>query len=313
MNKDLLSFIQSLSKNDKKTLAEKGLKTVEEVGELAKAILPYGNASGTRHRFVTRQQILENSVDTILCALSIAYDLGYTHEQVEKMMDEKSRKWSGIQAKEDKVTFPLPFEIHITVNAVDEFNSQDDHMGVFVCWCQTNNVKPIILDLERKNEVVMVDYMTSSVHYGDNNTAMEEAKRLASKLSYEGFKVLRVKIETVPWHPAAPVGNEPMPKDSYFESHLRIVTTENKRPALLNIATLQEAHLSRNYFKKLNNGEYIIMMTLRSYTDNQEQFKKRVDLLKGNLFENGFVVDKAEIEFSVYDSNTQHDTKWILG
>jgi hypothetical protein len=51
INPDLIEFIKTLSLNDKKTLTQKALKTSEEVGELAKAVLPFEGAAGTLHRF----------------------------------------------------------------------------------------------------------------------------------------------------------------------------------------------------------------------------------------------------------------------
>lgn len=39
-------FIKKLSLSDKKTLSQKALKTCEEVGELAKAVLPFDSAHG---------------------------------------------------------------------------------------------------------------------------------------------------------------------------------------------------------------------------------------------------------------------------
>jgi NTP pyrophosphatase (non-canonical NTP hydrolase) len=50
MTKDILAYIRSLSVKDKKTLSQKALKTCEEVGELAKAILPFDSAHGTNHQ-----------------------------------------------------------------------------------------------------------------------------------------------------------------------------------------------------------------------------------------------------------------------
>lgn len=56
---NLNNYIKSLSIKDKKTLSQKGLKLAEEVGELAKAILPYDSAHGTNHRFIDKEKILE--------------------------------------------------------------------------------------------------------------------------------------------------------------------------------------------------------------------------------------------------------------
>jgi len=306
MNKELLQFIRTLSDSDTKSLTQKALKTTEEVGELAKAVLPYENAAGTLHRFVQSKQILENAVDTMLCAMSIAYSLGYTDDEIESMMGEKSRKWSGLQAREAKGKFPLPFEIHVTVS--------ESNVEKFTEDCKAIGVKPIVLDLEKDREVVMVDIMTSSVHYGDNNTAQKEVERISNALKANGYKVVRAKIETVPWHPASPMVSADwldVSEESYFESHIRIVTTEDRKYELIDIAKRHDAHLSRNYFKKLNKDQYIIMMTLRDYDETREGFEILVQNLKTDLESEDFLVDKAEIEFALYDTDTTHDSVWI--
>lgn len=307
MNNKIIEFIKTLSKNDKKTLIGKALKTTEEVGELAKAILPYENASGTLHRFVNREQILENAVDVMLCAMSIAYDLKYTDEEIEAMMLEKATKWSGIQAKEDKVTFPLPYEIHITVDLKKSERDVDQFKNV----CRAYDLKPIIIELEKNGENIMNDVMTSSVHFGDNNSAIYAAESLVAILRTYNLFTSRVKIETVPWHPAAPIGDDEMPENSYFESHLRIVTTLERKWELEEIANSYDVHLSRNFFKKISDDEYIIMMTMRDDDTNYESFKTEIEHLKKILIEENFLVDKTEIEFAVYDTNVNHDIEWI--
>ena len=117
MNKFLDDFIKDLSIKDKKTLSQKGLKLAEEVGELARAILPYDSAPGTNHRFSDREQILEEIVDVYLTNISIAHSLGFTDEEMNDMLNKKSKKWAELQLKEEEAKFPLPFEIHITVDA----------------------------------------------------------------------------------------------------------------------------------------------------------------------------------------------------
>ena len=309
MRSNIYEFIKTLSENDKKNLTGKALKTSEEVGELAKAILPYENASGTLHRFVQRRQILDAAADVMLCALSIAYDLKYTDEEITDMMHEKASKWAGIQAKEGKTIFPLPYEIHVTVD-LSSFGSLDS----FKAYCINHSLKPIVIELEKNSSIVMNDVMTSSVHYGDNNTAMSKPYSIANNMKREDYNVTRVKIETIPWHPAAPSSEDKvfvMPDDSYFESHIRIVTKKVRKFELEAIAKNYSAHISRNYFKKINDDEYIIMMTLRSTTDTREGFKERVEELKSIISEYGFLVDKTEIEFAVHDSNVKHDIEWL--
>jgi hypothetical protein len=310
MNNDLLAFVKHLSNLDPKTLTQKALKTTEEVGELAKSVLPYENASGTLHRFVTKPQILDNAADIILCAYSIAYNLGYDDSEIEAMLLKKATKWSGLLSKESKGQFPLPFELHVSVADVD-YNKVD----LFKSDCGIVGVKPIIIELEKGNEMVMRDCMTSSIIIGDNNTAMDELIRIGHALKTKGYKVVRQKIETVPWHPAAPSISDSLDtvvnEFNYFESHLRIVTTADKRPTLQIIAKESGAHLSRNYFKMLSETEFIIMMTLREYKTCAEAFQERVQSLHDKLERMGFIVDKVEIEFALYDSNMDHDKAWL--
>jgi NTP pyrophosphatase (non-canonical NTP hydrolase) len=321
MNSELLNFIKTLSENDTKNLCQKTLKTTEEVGELAKAVLPFENAAGTLHRFSDRSKILDNVADVMLSAISIAYDLKFSNEEIERAMVDKSEKWHGIQVKEKGIKFPLPFEIHVTIERPDDIEK-------FKSFCKSIGVKPIVIDLEKNDQVVMQDVMTSSVHFGDNRSAYNEAERITKALrdgftaEFNGvahsvykyqFKVLRTKIETVPWHPAAPslYDDNRAPEGSYFESHLRIVAKPADRELLAKVAYHNHAHLSRNFFKKLNDEQYILMMTLRSEHDTREEFEDRVKALKKDLTDLKFDVDKTEIEFAIYDTKTSHDKAWI--
>lgn len=310
MNPELLSFIKALSNQDPKTLSQKGLKTTEEVGELAKSILPYDGAAGTRHRFVTKPQILENVADVMLCVMSIAYNLGYDDSDIEAMLLKKSTKWSGLLSKESKGVFPLPFELHISVADVDY-----DKVDLFKADCANVGVKPIVIELEKGVNIVMRDCMTSSIIIGDNNLAQIELFRIAGFLNQMGYNVVRQKIETVPWHPAAPSSIDSKEviesNQNYFESHLRIVTTADNRSVLQTIAKESGAHLSRNYFKRLSETEFIIMMTLREYKTYSEAFQGRVTSLHSKLEHMGFIVDKVEIEYAIYDSNMDHDKIWF--
>jgi len=144
MKKELIEYIRKLSEHDKKTLSQKALKACEEVGELAKAILPYDGAHGTNHRFVSKEDILEESADTILCALSIVYSLGISHDELEDMLTFKAGKWGTLQINEDNYhknsKFCLPFELHVTV--------KPDNVEKFKETCEKLGCKPVILEKE---------------------------------------------------------------------------------------------------------------------------------------------------------------------
>lgn len=313
-------FIKTLSIKDKKTLSQKGLKLVEEVGELARVILPYDSAHGTNHRFTDREAILEEVVDVYLTNISIAHSLGFTDEEFNDMLSKKSEKWSKLQASEEKAEFPLPFEIHVTVespSSIDKFKQS----------CSLIEVKPIVIDLEINDGSIIKDVMTSSKHFGDNRTAYEESKRICRELELQGFRVLRNKIESVPWHPAAPVistGKE-IPNGCYFESHIGVTIYPDQKEELNDFvkSTLTNDHLielsgtaklSQNFFKKSKDGsKFVNMLTYRSNMCGSPKFKLEVEGIKHLLQEEGFEFEKVEVEYAVYDTNVTHDAKWILG
>lgn len=306
MHQTTLDTIRALSATDTKTLSQKALKTAEEVGELAKVVLPFEGAYATTHRFVDRNAVLTEVADIILCARSVAYDLGFDDGDLEDMIIHKARKWADLQAHERKAGYPVPFEFHITVRTKE--------IERFKTTCNALGVKPIVLDLQNhQGETVLHDVMTSSVLMGTNPEAYTEMERIAAGLTEANFEVVRKKIETVPWHPAAPNDNTvtEMPKDCYFETHFGVVCNDDRREKLQDLAEVLDAHLSRNIFKKLDGGNYKIMLTARSYKGSADAFKKRVENIENVLKHNDFEIDKVIVEFSVYDTKVSHDSSWI--
>lgn len=358
MNDNLIDYIRSLSIKDKKTLSQKALKTCEEVGELAKAILPFDSAHGTNHRFTDRNKILEEIADVYLSNISIAYSLGFSNEEIEEMIYKKSLKWNEIQVKEEKAEFPLPFEIHITIskdlpkmgdthrlsyltNILEErhpdyqlgkpftysekyYNDNIDSVfiDVFKVTCNRIGVKPIVIDLETKDNIVS-DVMTSSKFIGNNQGAYYESQRIVRELEDSGFKVLRTKIETVPWHPSAPTISTgiPIPNNCYFESHIGVSILPSDKNKLSNFVNDLNncgfklsgvAKLSRNFFKKSNeDGRFINMLTYRSNITCSSEFINEVNSIKLKLSECGFNYEKVEVEYAIYDTNVTHDIDWI--
>lgn len=324
-------FIKQLSLTDKKTLSQKALKTCEEVGELAKAILPFDSAHGTNHRFVDREKILEEIADVHLTNLSIAYSLGFSDEEITDMIHQKSLKWSELQAKEEKAQFPLPFEIHITVDGIEMSDTimcdrKIFDLDYFKRVCSVIGVKPIALDLEINGGSIR-DVMTSSKHFGTNRSAYEESQRIVSELDKCGFDVLRTKIETVPWHPQSPVistGKE-IPNGCYFESHIGVVISPEEKEDLTDFVevTLRDRHLidlsgkaklSQNFFKQSKDGgKFVNMLTYRSNMCGRPKFQLEVEAIKQMLIDEGFNFEKVEVEYAIYDTNVSHDAVWING
>ncbi len=307
MNSQILEYIKILTAKDKKTLVEKVVKASEEVGELSKVTLPYNNAHGTLHRFVTKQALLEEVADIIVVALSIAYDLGYNDSDIAEIMYDKTLYWNELQVKEQQIDpNKIPFEIHVTVKTFD--------LELFKKACADLNVKPIILELQLQNDNTLQDVMTSSTILGSNKGAFDEVKRISNGLKDAGFNVVREKIETVPWHPSAPSkkdSNAVMPKNCYFETHFNIICTDDNKSKLKELSDSKQCHLSRNIFKKIDDNTYKIMVTYRSYDAMYEDFKENIEDIKKYFNDNGFQVDKVILEFAIYDTKVTHDFNWI--
>ncbi|MNR71724.1 hypothetical protein D3C71_24020 [compost metagenome] len=312
MRPDILAYVRELSKQDKKTLGQKTLKLSEETGEASKAVLAYESAQGTSHRFVTPRKILEEIADGMLVGLSMVYDLGYTDDDLAEMMKAKADYWAELQAREEllqsRSVRGTPYEIHVTVKEAANLDS-------FKQACAVLQVKPIVLDLQTRQSGVIKDVMTSSVFFGRSNTeAYGELERVAGGLARAGFEVVRRKIETVPWHPAAPSERHAkpvMPPDAYFECHFNVrLENDERRAVLQGFAEANGCHLSRNAFKRFDDGSSTVMMTMRQYDGTQEQVQEHVSSLAASLRHDGFIVDKEIVEFSIYDSRISHDAMW---
>lgn len=206
----------------------------------------------------------------------------------------------------------LPYEFHVTVDA------QNINPHQFLDDCVQLETKGIVLDLGINNGTVLTDVMTSSTRmYSSDEEAFGELRRLSDGLQTKGYDVTRRKIESAPWHPFAPQQpNDVMPEGSYFESHMAILCPPD------NIPTLREGivarsktvplHLSRNAFKKAENGNVVVMSTLRNYEDCYQRFASKVLLARSIISDLGFELNKEPIvEFALYDSNTHQDDAWM--
>lgn len=204
----------------------------------------------------------------------------------------------------------LHYEIHVTVRTTDVERFQE--------VCKKIDVKPIILELQKKSGDVLCEVMTSSTISTDDHT-IGEAKvamiRICSHLSKERFVVIRSKIETVPWHPLAPCEHNGQRHflGSHFETHFGVIIKEKGDGFKLNdLSKTHNLHLSKNVLKKFDDGSHVQMTTYRSYSMIKEDFELVVDNIVKEIFNVGLTLEKMpKIEFAVYDTNYEHDLKWI--
>jgi len=312
MNNDTLELIRSLSMTDKKTLTQKTVKLMEESGELAGNVLAHEMASGSLHKFASRDQIFENAIDSLLVSLSIAYSLGYCGDDITSMMNKKSLYWSGLQQSEANVDpNKIPFELHVTVSSVTDIE-------YFRNVCKKLEVKPIVLALHTKTDGIITDIMTSSVVVGNTATAYDRMIGLKNRLQESGYVVTRGKIEAAPWHPSTPTIKNSLKhkEDCYFESHIEVYVDNGNGSAtsldiLSTLLANEDVHISRNYFK--TDGDIsTIMLTYRDYYGTLDAFKMELYRIRQLIADSGFTMNGKEIiEYCVYDSNNTHDSKWM--
>lgn len=296
----LLHQINLLSKRDTKTLSQKALKAAEEVGELAAEVLPYEGAEGTNHRLPNSDAIAEECADVILVAYSILKAMDRTDAEIIDVIQKKTDYWQFLTDNERYADINnLEFEIHITVSQVDDIEK-------FKRDCNTIGIKPIILDLYTP-DMVIKDVMTSSHYRGDTKSVVEYSKALVKYFKNLGYRVVREKIESAPWHPAAIAHKQG--KSAYFEAHFEFCDL-NKKNLVEAFAKNHNIHLSRNVMKK--GDRQAIMGTYRVDASqvSVEEFKAKVADIFACVVPMG-VRKQPVVEYSLFDSNKAHDKEWV--
>lgn len=91
--------VLDLNKSETKSVLEVGLKLSEEVGELAQAILSSQRLSGAEYKGLSVEDVKEESVDVIICALSIFLKSGGSLQDLQNLIDLKCHKWEQKQSK----------------------------------------------------------------------------------------------------------------------------------------------------------------------------------------------------------------------
>lgn len=204
----------------------------------------------------------------------------------------------------------LPYEIHITIS-VNEYEICQEFVENFIITCREIGVKPIILDLESSSGFIK-DVMTSSKMFGNINSVLKEIDRIVFGLEYKNFKVVRKKIESVPWHPKAPSKKgDKMPDNCYFEAHIGCIISSDEKAKLNELVKKEGAHLSKNIFKKIDSERFVNMVTIRNYGCLSNNFALQVENFTELLKEKNISFEKVEIEFCLYDTKINHDYLWL--
>lgn len=195
----------------------------------------------------------------------------------------------------------MHYEMHLTVSLSP---NTPDSINRFKVVCGEMGVKPIVILADP-----LVDVMTSfRMETDDQNEVFHTMNRHVITLLGKGYHVVRTKVETEVTHPAALT---PLP-NQYFESHVQVEVSHEDMVTLRELREGLDFHLSRNAFKVLDNGNSVMMATLREYHTAPDRFTARVEAFRKILEAEGISVHKnLEIEFALYDSNVKHDQPWL--
>ncbi|MBP7807430.1 hypothetical protein KA047_02945 [Candidatus Saccharibacteria bacterium] len=195
-----------------------------------------------------------------------------------------------------------PHELHVTV-------APDSDQTVFRSICDDLGVKAHIIYNETPAGVTTVDLLTGSELEGGSGSAFVELGKIATGLRSVGLEVVREKIETTPWHPAAPkMSLDQMRPGTYFECHFTLPDL----PAMHGYRPLEWGGvpflISTTDSKRQRN---LLFATMRHYISTAGAFCESVDRIHGALSAQLGEVKKPTVEFALYDSNPHHDKEWV--
>lgn len=90
----LVQTVKELSKADEKSISEKGLKLVEEMGEVAEALLSYNKVKSCAYKDKSLEDLKEELGDLLNCVLDITFASGLNIEDVlDKAKEKCDTKW----------------------------------------------------------------------------------------------------------------------------------------------------------------------------------------------------------------------------
>ena len=91
----------ALSISDQKDPVRKALKTAEETGELAEAVLSYDGAHSCAYKGKSKDDIIKEGVDVIQCAISVIAksfeEEGFPTQKFKDFYEEKLDAWETKQ------------------------------------------------------------------------------------------------------------------------------------------------------------------------------------------------------------------------
>lgn len=98
MDKLITEILEISRTKEGKTSLELVVKCMEELGEVAQALLSYQGASGCAHKGKTLDDVKEEAIDVILVIFALTARLGMDEEEIKSIIKTKIVKWQNVTA-----------------------------------------------------------------------------------------------------------------------------------------------------------------------------------------------------------------------
>jgi NTP pyrophosphatase (non-canonical NTP hydrolase) len=109
MDRLISKILQISNEKEGKTPIQLTVKMMEELGELAEAMLSYSNITGSEYKNKSIDHVKEETMDVIIVGFALAAKLGMTTQEIKDIIDIKLVKWQKVISP--KFT-PTPNDIH---------------------------------------------------------------------------------------------------------------------------------------------------------------------------------------------------------
>jgi hypothetical protein len=197
------------------------------------------------------------------------------------------------------------FEVHLTVGAAAADELAD--------WSAEHGLKFTHILLARGAAVSQP--MLTLRASGTFEEVAAVTRRTAGRLAEAGFRVLRVKIEAVPWAEGVPQSDADgarLGRHRYFEHHVKLLLSEaESTDGLGELAARHGAHLSRNARRVRADGLRERFVTQRCRMVGLTTAGLRLDALLAELAADGRRTASVEREFVALDTDETLDAGWI--
>jgi hypothetical protein len=216
-----------------------------------------------------------------------------------------------MQTDDHLAGFSGEFEAHVTVAPLGPGGEAS-----FRDACAALGVEPVLIELPVGAGPVQP--MTASRHAGAFADVRREAEAVAARLAGRGFAVRRLNIVASRFAAGvpAPAGEAAaLPPNTYFEFHLKLLLDADApdETALAALCDAHGAHLSRDTFKRRDDGKQERFVTLRCHGAGHATAQRDADCLAEALATAGYTVAKRVTEFCVFDSDAGVDDDWTGG